>query len=177
MQKTPTKKDEMKHIYIYIFKITGVNDSIKQQRYPICPPQLRLKYAQGRDYMYIKAGTFTQEHCSVFVGRWLQCSPAAPCYIEVLHLYRWYTHTDTDTLTLFGSLASVVLSVDLSHFFPAARPRCAATTNTSAPAEACLAGRWRGVYFTKNTVEILMNQWDYTWLYIKWWDLRWFKQI
>ena len=25
------------------------------------------------------AGTFSQEHCSVFVGRWLQCSPAAPC--------------------------------------------------------------------------------------------------
>ena len=45
--------------------------------------------------MYIKAGTFTQEHCSVFVGRWLQCSPAAPRYIEVLHLYRWNTHTHT----------------------------------------------------------------------------------
>ena len=27
------------------------------------------------------AGTFSQEHCSVFVGRWLQCSPAAPCWI------------------------------------------------------------------------------------------------
>ena len=25
------------------------------------------------------AGTFSKEHCSVFVGRWLQCSPAAPC--------------------------------------------------------------------------------------------------
>ena len=25
------------------------------------------------------AGTFSQEHCSVFVGRWLQCSQAAPC--------------------------------------------------------------------------------------------------
>ena len=25
------------------------------------------------------AGTFSQEHCSVFVGCWLQCSPAAPC--------------------------------------------------------------------------------------------------
>ena len=25
------------------------------------------------------AGKFSQEHCSVFVGRWLQCSPAAPC--------------------------------------------------------------------------------------------------
>ena len=27
------------------------------------------------------AGTFSQEHCSVFVGRWLQCSPAPPCWI------------------------------------------------------------------------------------------------
>ena len=27
------------------------------------------------------AGTFSQKHCSVFVGRWLQCSPAAPCWI------------------------------------------------------------------------------------------------
>ena len=26
------------------------------------------------------AGTFSQEHCSVFVGRWLQRSPAAPCF-------------------------------------------------------------------------------------------------
>ena len=94
MQKTPTQKTKMKHIYIFI--ITGVNDNIKQQRYTIFPPQLRLKCAQGRDYINNKAGTFTQEHCSVFVGRWLQCSPAAPC-IEVLHLFRWYTHTQRQT--------------------------------------------------------------------------------
>ena len=92
--KNTNQKDKMKHIHIYIYTITGVNDNIKQQQYTICPPQLRLKCAQGRDYIYNKAGTFTQEHCSVFVGRWLQCSPAAPC-IEVLHLFRWYTHTHT----------------------------------------------------------------------------------
>ena len=39
--------------YEYICIITGVNDNIKQQRYTICPPQLRLICAQGRDYIYI----------------------------------------------------------------------------------------------------------------------------
>ena len=55
-------------------------------------PQLRRICAQGRDYTYC-AGTFTQEHCSVFSGRWLQCSPAAPCNMMKLYISTDGTHT------------------------------------------------------------------------------------
>ena len=62
-------------------------------------PQLRLVCAQGRDYIYIMQ---VQVHASMNpsttssvaslgnIGRWA----VAPLHnIEVLHLYRWYTHT------------------------------------------------------------------------------------
>ena len=40
------------------------------------------------------AGTFSQEHCSVFVGRWLQCSPAAPCLSRgFTSIQMFHTHT------------------------------------------------------------------------------------
>ena len=44
------------------------------------------------------AGTFSQEHCSVFVGRWLQCSPAASITIPCLSrgftsIQMFHTHT------------------------------------------------------------------------------------
>ena len=47
-------------------------------------------------YIYIyNAGTFSQEHCGVFVGRWLQCSPAAPCSKKKFYTYSDVTHTHT----------------------------------------------------------------------------------
>ena len=44
------------------------------------------------------AGTFSQEHCSVFVGRWLHCSPAATITIPCLSrgftsIQMFHTHT------------------------------------------------------------------------------------
>ena len=49
-------------------------------------------------YIYINnAGTFSQEHCGIFVGRWLQCSPAAPCSNKKLYIYSDGTHTHTHT--------------------------------------------------------------------------------
>ena len=42
------------------------------------------------------AGTFSQEHCSGFVGRWLQCSPAAPCLsrgFTSIQMFHAHTHT------------------------------------------------------------------------------------
>ena len=55
------------------------------------------------------AGTFSQEHCSVFVGRWLQCSPAASITIPCLS--RGFTsiqmfHTHTPSSGKVGKLRS-----------------------------------------------------------------------
>ena len=50
-KKQQQNRHDETYNYIYISIITGVNDNIKQQRYTICPPQLRLKCAQGRDYI------------------------------------------------------------------------------------------------------------------------------
>ena len=46
--------NDMMNMHIYIFLITGDDDDIviNQQRYNIGPPQLRLKCAQGRDYIH-----------------------------------------------------------------------------------------------------------------------------
>jgi hypothetical protein len=51
----------------YIYIITGDNDNIKQQQLILCPPQLRLKCAQGRDYI-IYAGT---ECASTLPSGWI----------------------------------------------------------------------------------------------------------
>ena len=48
-------------------------------------------------YIYIFAGTFSQEHCNVFVGRWLQCSPAATCNNKKFYIYPDGTPTHTHT--------------------------------------------------------------------------------
>ena len=115
----PKRPDET---YKYICKesqvITGVNDNKKQQRYTICvPPSCDLNAPRGGTIFIIKsnkAGTFTQEHCSVFVGRWLQCSAAAP-RIEVSHLFRWYTHTHSSRSTWeTGALRKYSAGVDPS---------------------------------------------------------------
>ena len=83
-------------------------------------PLLRLICAQGGTiHIYIyniyniyniyiyniyNAGTFSQEHCSVFIGRWLQCSPADPCSIKKFYIYADGTHTHTLTSVPDNSL-------------------------------------------------------------------------
>ena len=59
------------------------------------------------------AGTFSQEHCSVFVGRWLQCSPAAPCLSRgftsiqmfYIHIHTWDIESFVATLLLHWMLS------------------------------------------------------------------------
>ena len=53
VQKTPTIKWQDEYTYKYRRIITVEVDHIKQQRWNICPPQLRLICAQGRDNIYI----------------------------------------------------------------------------------------------------------------------------
>ena len=61
------------------------------------PPSPAATYMRPGAGLYIlyNAGTFSQEHCSVFFGRWLQCSPAAPCSNKKFYIYSDGTHTDT----------------------------------------------------------------------------------
>ena len=62
-------------------------------------PQLRLKCAQGRDDKYIYNQVRLHGYPGgVFVGHRPPGTRVAPCKmiykkVEVLHLFRWYTHT------------------------------------------------------------------------------------
>ena len=94
-----------KYIYICIYRriITVDIDRIETTAIKYMSPQLRLICAQGRDYIYIYSYIMqVQVHASMNpsttssvaslgnIGRWA----VAPLQqIEVLHLYRWYTHT------------------------------------------------------------------------------------
>ena len=51
------------------------------------------------------AGTFSQEHCGVFVGHWLQCSPAAPCLSRGFTSIQMF-HTHTPSRGRVGKLMS-----------------------------------------------------------------------
>ena len=65
----------MAHLHIYIY---------------IC-----LQAAHAGAHGQQKAGTFSVPDTRLFVGHSLVTGRVAPCKIEVLHLFRWYTHTDT----------------------------------------------------------------------------------
>ena len=82
--------------------------TVDNDRKKYMSPQLRLICAQGRDYVYIYIMQ-VQVHASMNpsttssvaslgnIGRWA----VAPLHkIDVLHLYRWYTHTHTCALAM-----------------------------------------------------------------------------
>ena len=93
VQKTPTIKWQDEYTYKYRRIITVEVDHIKQQRWNICPPQLRLICAQGRDNIYIyNTSTFSQVPRGVFVGHRPPGTPVAACNITKFYI-RWYTRT------------------------------------------------------------------------------------
>ena len=107
-KNTPVKPnrrhEKKKYIYIYIWDYGG--------------HQLRLKCAQVRHHS--PAGTFTR-----VPGRCVRWSPTPPgprwppAKLEVLHLFRWYTHTHQKILHSFlcrNRSASHILHPSLHHF-------------------------------------------------------------
>ena len=64
------------------------------------------------------AGTFSQEHCSVFVGRWLQCSPAAPClkWNEIMPTKIWEVYITFSRARRKMQKDQVKSEVEVLHF-------------------------------------------------------------
>ena len=89
--------------YLNSFLITGDLGNIQQQRYTICPPQLRLQRAQGRDFINTYAGTGVCVHTPIRLNplaslAWL--GKQAPCplqKVEVFYLLRLHRLTRTRT--------------------------------------------------------------------------------